>query len=97
MSFFSTPCYSFKNVFLKVTVALSPVILHVSLVLGWLYFVAWSASFYPQIIDNYQRKSVVGLNFDYLSFNIVGSALYTAFNMGLLWCPLIEVTSTILF
>jgi cystinosin len=23
---------------------------------GWIYFFAWSISFYPQIILNYQRK-----------------------------------------
>lgn len=63
-----------------------------SIVVGWIYFVAWSASFYPQIYDNFRRKSVVGLNFDFLSFNIVGSALYSAFNIGLLWSPVIQVS-----
>lgn len=29
----------------------------VSEVIGWIYFLAWSLSFYPQIFINYQRKS----------------------------------------
>ena len=47
---------------------------------GWIYFVAWSVSFYPQgvhylltsiefeisaVILNYQRKSVTGLSLEY--------------------------------
>jgi cystinosin len=28
----------------------------ISDVVGWLYFVAWSLSFYPQAILNYQTK-----------------------------------------
>lgn len=28
----------------------------ISLVIGWIYFAAWSISFYPQIYDNYKRK-----------------------------------------
>jgi len=28
----------------------------ISSTIGWLYFFAWSASFYPQAILNYQKK-----------------------------------------
>lgn len=55
----------------------------VSIVIGWIYFVAWSVSFYPQIYINYKRKSVVGLNFDFLTLNIIGFTLYSTFNIGL--------------
>ena len=34
----------------------------VSSVLGWAYFSAWSLSFYPQLVLNWQRRSVVGLS-----------------------------------
>ncbi|CAJ0585759.1 unnamed protein product, partial [Mesorhabditis spiculigera] len=54
-------------------------------VVGWAYFFAWSISFYPQIILNYQRKSVVGLNFDFLFLNIVGFAAYTIYNVMNYW------------
>ncbi len=44
----------------------------VSAIVGWLYFFAWSISFYPQIYLNYVRRSVVGLSLDYVSLNIIG-------------------------
>lgn len=81
----------FQNFIFHVTIAISPTIIYVSIVVGWLYFIAWSASFYPQIYDNYQRKSVVGLNFDYLSFNLLGFVMYGAFNIGLYWDLSIQV------
>uniref|UniRef100_H3C6P8 Uncharacterized protein n=1 Tax=Tetraodon nigroviridis TaxID=99883 RepID=H3C6P8_TETNG len=40
-----------------------------SQVLGWIYFLLWSLSFYPQAWENWRRKSVVGLNFDFLALN----------------------------
>lgn len=55
----------------------------VSKIIGWLYFICWSVSFYPQIIDNYRRKSVVGLNFDFLGLNLTGFIAYSVFNIGL--------------
>lgn len=76
---------------MRITVALSWPLIYASRIAGWTYFLAWSLSFYPQIYDNYRRKNVTGLNFDYLSFNILGSSLYCAFNIGLYAWPLIEV------
>ncbi|VDK53168.1 unnamed protein product [Cylicostephanus goldi] len=51
------------------------------MIVGWAYFTAWSISFYPQILLNIQRKSVIGLNFDFLALNIVGFAAYSAYNL----------------
>ncbi|KAG7276105.1 hypothetical protein CRUP_026193, partial [Coryphaenoides rupestris] len=59
----------------------------VNQVIGWVYFVAWSISFYPQAWENWRRKSVIGLNFDYLSLNITGFICYSIFNIGLFWVP----------
>lgn len=56
-----------------------------SSVIGWIYFVAWSVSFYPQVILNYQRKSVKGLSFEYQSLNLLGFSCYTAYNAGYYW------------
>ncbi|XP_043651848.1 cystinosin homolog [Drosophila teissieri] len=72
-----------KDVFVRVTVAKSRALIYTSIVFGWIYFVAWSVSFYPQIWSNYRRKSVEGLNFDFLALNIVGFTLYSMFNCGL--------------
>jgi cystinosin len=52
----------------------------VSGAVGWLYFSAWSVSFYPQPLVNYARKSVVGMSFDYQLYNIIGFLSYSIFN-----------------
>jgi cystinosin len=62
----------------------------VSDVIGWLYFVAWSISFYPQVFLNCYRRSVVGLSFDFLALNLTGFAAYSAFNLGLFFSPIIK-------
>ncbi|XP_003389186.1 PREDICTED: cystinosin-like [Amphimedon queenslandica] len=59
-------------------------------VVGWIYFAAWSISFYPQIFLNFYRRSVVGLNFDFLALNLTGFLAYSVFNVGLYWIPEIE-------
>ncbi|TMW46542.1 hypothetical protein DOY81_008373 [Sarcophaga bullata] len=79
-----------EDVFLRVTVANSEAIIYTSLVFGWIYFVAWSVSFYPQIWVNFRRKSVVGLNFDFVFLNLLGFTLYSIFNCGLYWAPEIQ-------
>ena len=84
--------YSYSQAFVRVTIEKSDILYHISTVVGWIYFLAWSVSFYPQIYSNYKRKSVVGLNFDYLSLNLVGFILYALFNCGLYWIPVVEVS-----
>ncbi|XP_045119251.1 cystinosin homolog isoform X2 [Portunus trituberculatus] len=54
-------------------------------VMGWLYTIAWDVSFLPQILHNWRRRSVVGLSFDFLTFNWIGFFSYFIFNMGLYW------------
>lgn len=71
------------TVFLRITVMHSHAINVISYIMGWIYFAAWSVSFYPQIYINFKRKSVVGLNFDFLALNIMGFTMYSLFNCGL--------------
>ncbi|KNA14586.1 hypothetical protein SOVF_106160 [Spinacia oleracea] len=52
-------------------------------VLGWVAFVAWSISFYPQVIMNFRRKSVVGLNFDFVILNLTKHSSYLVYNVVL--------------
>ena len=49
---------------------------------GWLYFLTWSLSFYPQFLLNWRTKSVVGLSFDYVSLNMMGFIGYSIFNIA---------------
>lgn len=77
--------------YIRVIVAYSLELINISSVIGWCYFVAWSISFYPQIYTNFRRKSVIGLNFDFISLNVVGFVLYAIFNVGLYFIPEIQV------
>ncbi|XP_074556037.1 cystinosin homolog isoform X2 [Curcuma longa] len=56
-------------------------------IFGWIAFVAWSISFYPQAILNFRRKSVVGLNFDFLVLNITKHSSYLIYNAALFFSP----------
>lgn len=56
-----------------------------SQIIGWIYFLAWSVSFYPQAWENFTRKSVVGLNLDFLALNLTGFIAYSVFNVCLFW------------
>lgn len=51
----------------------------VSTVLGWIYFFAWSVSFYPQVILNFRRKSVTGLSLEFQAYNVTGFTFYTIY------------------
>lgn len=78
------------TVFLRITVMHSHAIYIISYIMGWIYFIAWSVSFYPQIYINFKRKSVVGLNFDFLALNIMGFTMYSLFNCGLYFSKAIQ-------
>lgn len=56
-----------------------------SLVLGWTYTLLWSLSFYPQVIMNFQRKSISGFSQDFAHLNVVGFLSYTVFNLSFLY------------
>lgn len=55
----------------------------ISQVIGWIYFVAWSVSFYGQIYQNIKNKSVSGLSFDFQILNFFGFLGYSVYNV---WC-----------
>ncbi|KAI8371008.1 PQ loop repeat-domain-containing protein [Blakeslea trispora] len=54
----------------------------ISTLIGWCYFTAWSFSFYPQVILNWQRKSVQGLSIDFLCYNVYGFLCYSIYNLA---------------
>ncbi|EFA86516.1 cystinosin [Heterostelium album PN500] len=62
----------------------------ISAIIGWAYFFAWSLSFYPQLYLNFKRKSVIGLSFDFLLFNITGYICYSVYNCVLFWVPFVK-------
>lgn len=54
-------------------------------IIGWIYFVAWSISFYPQIVLNFRMKDVSGLSLDFIAMNFLGFFCYSIFNVCLFW------------
>ncbi|PIN17820.1 putative membrane protein [Handroanthus impetiginosus] len=59
-------------------------------VLGWLAFFSWSISFYPQVILNFRRKSVVGLNFDFVLLNLTKHSSYLIYNASLFFSSAVQ-------
>lgn len=49
-------CFSVDGVYVVVTVFKNAGLEIFSVVIGWIYFVAWSVSFYPQIYINWKRQ-----------------------------------------
>jgi len=56
-----------------------------SSIIGYTYFVSWSVSFYPQIITNYQKKTVEGLSTDASILAALNYTCYTIYNAFLFW------------
>ena len=75
----------FSTAYISINISKSGPISIFIVIVGWIYFLAWSASFYFQVILNYQRKSVVGLNFDFLALNLLGFTCYTIYNFALMF------------
>ncbi|KAJ0308203.1 uncharacterized protein N0V96_003866 [Colletotrichum fioriniae] len=46
-----------------------------SAVFGWIYFLCWSGSFYPQPLLNFHRKTTAGTTVDFPLINCLGTAL----------------------
>ncbi|WRT66245.1 uncharacterized protein IL334_003198 [Kwoniella shivajii] len=57
-------------------------------VFGVIYFVAWSYSFYPQLILNYKRKKTTGLSPDFIYINPVGFLALTIWSWGAYFSPI---------
>lgn len=86
----NAPNVDTSKAFVRVSVNKTRYLSILSFIVGWLYFLAWSISFYPQIYTNWRRQSVVGLNFDYVGLNITGFVCYMVYNCGLYFVPKIQ-------
>ncbi len=54
----------------------------VSDVIGWLYFLSWSASFYPQSYINYKKKNVGGFSLEFALLNPSGFFFYSVYSVA---------------
>ncbi|XXG62382.1 hypothetical protein AAC387_Pa05g0750 [Persea americana] len=59
-------------------------------VVGWSAFLCWAICFYPQLILNHRRKSVVGLNFDFVVLNWTKQLAYLIYNVTLFFSPVVQ-------
>uniref|UniRef100_A0A914DT48 Cystinosin n=1 Tax=Acrobeloides nanus TaxID=290746 RepID=A0A914DT48_9BILA len=76
------PCpFNKSDAYVRVVIVHSKIVYGLVIITGWIYFFAWSISFWPQIMLNFQRKSVQGLNFDYLVLNVIGYFCYMIYNL----------------
>jgi hypothetical protein len=48
--------FSIQKAFVRIDVVHSSILVTINAVIGWIYFVAWSVSFYPQVYINWKRK-----------------------------------------
>jgi cystinosin len=62
----------------------------ISRVLGWLYFISWSLSFYPQPFINWKRKNTQGLTIDFPTLNLLGFTAYAISTAAFLWSPVVR-------
>ncbi|MFS7970400.1 putative lysosomal cystine transporter [Helianthus anomalus] len=62
----------------------------ISSVFGWIAFCSWSISFYPQVILNFKRKSVVGLNFDFVVLNLTKHSSYLIYNASVFFSDAVQ-------
>jgi cystinosin len=63
---------------------------YVSSSIGYIYFLCWSVSFYPQVISNFKRKSTRGLSADFCGLNVLGFACYGTYNLSFFFSPTIR-------
>ena len=48
----------------------------ISKIFGWISFVVWSISFYPQVYTNYIKKTAEGMTLDMNLYYILGYIFY---------------------
>lgn len=57
---------------------------------GWVYTTCWSASFYPQPILNFRRKTTSGTTVDFPLINCLGFLAYFVSNTAFYYSPVIR-------
>ena len=55
---------------------------YISETIGWMYFIAWSMSFYPQSWKNYRNKNVGGFSLEFALLNPSGFFFYAVYSVA---------------
>ncbi|KAL3957802.1 hypothetical protein ACCO45_008380 [Purpureocillium lilacinum] len=61
-----------------------------SALFGWVYTLCWSASFYPQPLLNWHRRTTSGTTVDFPFLNVLGFAAYLASNLAFYYSPVVR-------
>jgi cystinosin len=62
----------------------------ISRLLGWVYFICWGVSFYPQALLNWRRRSTAGLTIDFPALNVLGFSCYSISTAAFLYSPVLR-------
>jgi len=54
-------------------------------IIGWIYVLCWSGSFYPQAMMNYSRKRVDGFSIDFATLNVISFGCYAFYTTSFTW------------
>lgn len=57
---------------------------------GFIYFVAWSSTFWPQALLNHRRQCTTGLSHDFVVMAWIGFVAYTTFTVGGYLSPTVQ-------
>lgn len=61
---------------------------------GFIYFFTWSATFWPQVLLVFRRKTTAGLSTDFMAINIVGFIAYSIFTFASYFVPAVDESYT---
>ena len=53
--------------------------------IGYTFFVMWSISFYPQVLNNFRRRTTHGLSADFCGLNVLGFGCYSVYNVAMFY------------
>lgn len=59
-------------------------------ILGWIYFLAWTVSFYPQIFLNWRQRNTEGLSLGFELLNLLGFLFYSVYALSFFLLPQIQ-------
>ncbi|CAG2113597.1 unnamed protein product, partial [Medioppia subpectinata] len=79
-----------SDAFVRIRVGRAQWLATVAEVVGWIYFVIWTVSFWPQNISHFRRKSVIGYNLDFAALNVTGFIFYSFYNSGIYFSKRIQ-------
>jgi cystinosin len=60
---------------------MTPWTVTLAVILGWVSFVSWSVSFYPQTVLMWRTRRSKGLSWDFMAYNLTGFVFYSIYTI----------------